>query len=171
MFFYTLAVIFTETSLIKPTGLAVIGIALTCVLYLSAPPPDRAWLSRPQEVVGVSYLYSGWFGEIALWRVFWPFFLILNAGLFASDSLAMRSIISVSSWDTLQLMLMLCSPWWILSVWRTSDNTGLRLWGALARLATLGALLDFVFRIIIRIQYPRIFFNCQETLVNTWSCF
>ena len=171
MFVYTLPVIFIHTSLITPIGLIIIILGLYCILHLSAPVPDDTWRDYPLKQIDLSYIYDGWYGEIALWKVFWPYFLILNTGLYITDYQAIGAAISVSSWDTIQMLFFISSIWWYVAVWRTSEKTGQRIWCALARTATFCAMFDFSLRVLIRVGYPRIFFNCQDVLVNMWSCF
>lgn len=141
------------------------------LLYISAPQPEHGWKGYVPGRSVVLIIQDAWFGEMALWRAFWPYFLILNAGLFAADRLAKGAMLSVSSWDSVLVMAVSSSIIWCVAVWRTSANTGSRVWGAFARLATLCVFFDFALRILVRVDYPSEYFNCQEMLLSYTNCF
>lgn len=174
MLVYTLDFIFSNINLLSPVEFFSIIFILYFLLYISAPYPDHGWQDhvtrQPRESI-VLIIQDAWFGEIALWRAFWPYFLILNAGLYAADSLAKGAMLSVSSWDNVLVMSVSSSIIWCVAVWRTSANTGSRVWGAFARLTTLCVFFDFALRILVRAYYPSEFFNCQELLLSYTNCF
>jgi len=167
MFIYSLPLFFARIGLASPLELLIIVIALLVVLLLSSPMRGEN-LHQP---VFNKYLFSAWSGSVPLVWVFWPFFLILNAGLYGADTLAKIGLLTVSSWDDVHLMLLLPIAWWTTAIWRCSANTSLRVWMACARLLTLAVLFEYGLKLVIRIDYPRIFFGCEELLLDYGSCF
>jgi hypothetical protein len=91
--------------------------------------------------------------------------------LYSADTLAKAGMLTVSSWDDVHLMLLLPIVWWTTAVWRCSANTNLRVWAAFARLLTLSVFFEYGLKLLIRIDYPRIFFGCEELLLDYGSCF
>ncbi len=171
MLVYPLSFLFYHTKQVSPQELLGVIFFLYLLLYISAPQPEGVWQrSEPKQSV-VLILQDAWFGEISLWRAFWPYFLVLNAVLYAVDSLVTGAMLSVSSWDDVLIIAVCSSILWCVAVWRASANTGSRIWGAFARLATLCAFLDFILRIWVRAEYPSEFFNCQEMILNYTNCF
>lgn len=173
MFVYTLSFLFTKTTLLSSVEFLIIILILYAFLYFTAPYPDKA-IATPKTTGKPSFILqvqAAFHGEMALWIVFWPYFLILNLILITADSLAVTSSISVSSWDDILLMAISSSLMWTIAIWRCSWQTNSRIWAALARLLTLCAFLDYCLRILIRIDYPRAFFNCEEAILNYSTCF
>lgn len=171
MFYYTLGFIFTQTSLITPLEFSITLLVLYLFLYLTAPLLDEDWKSIPVADSLKMMVFDAWYGEIALWRSFWPFFIALNITLFTADTLIKMALISVSSWDNILMMVFIPSIMWCISIWRASANTGSRIWAAMARLASLSPFVDIALRIYLQIDYPRPFFNCGEMLFNFRNCF
>jgi hypothetical protein len=167
MFIYSLPLFFTQIGLASPLELLIIFLALFVVLYISLP----LGADNLQKQSLDNYLFAAWSGSVALKWVFWPFFLILNASLYAADSLAKSGMLTVSSWDDVHLMLLLPIVWWTAAIWRCSANTELRFGAACARLLTLAVFLEYGLKLMIRIDYPRIFFGCEELLLDYGSCF
>jgi hypothetical protein len=167
MFFYSLPIFFNNIKLASPLECLVIALAVLALLYISTPINEQRWQPKPYA----NFLLAAWLGDVSLYWVFWPFFLILNAGLFGADLLAKSTQITVSSWDEIHFAFFLAIIWWVSSVWRCSANTTQRLWAALARFATIAALVEYALVLYIRIDYPRIFFNCEEALLDYGSCF
>jgi hypothetical protein len=118
-----------------------------------------------------NYLFSAWTGALSLRSVFWPFFLLLNGMLYSLDSLVKAGHLTVSSWDDLHFVLQFPIIWWTIGIWRCSVNTGLRLWAAGARMMTICVVLEYALKLYIRVEYPRLFFNCEEVLLDFGSCF
>ncbi|MEQ1561005.1 MAG: hypothetical protein ABL933_18980 [Methyloglobulus sp.] len=143
------------------------AVVILIVLYFSAPPPEQNWRPEPYD----SFLLASWLGGVALHWAFWPFFLLLNASLLFADQLAMAGKITVSSWDEIHFVLLFPIAWWTVSVWRCSRNTHSRTWSALARFATIAVPVEYAIKLLIRIDYPRIFFNCEDLLLDYGSCF
>lgn len=169
MFINTLPLMFAEGGLFGAVEFLIVAACLYAVFYISAPFQDREIsVSMPPEQGFFHYLYSGWFGESALPRVFWPFFAVLNAGLYAGDYWVWIGAISVSSWLNIHVMLLTPMLWWAVSIWR---NAGSRTWLALSRLAVAGAFFEFAMRFYIYLKLPRLFFNCEELMLDYFSCF
>ncbi len=167
MFFYSLPILFNDIQSISPVEFFLIFAAALVLLYISAPAPGQKWKQQPFE----SFLLESWLGGVSLQWVFWPYFLFLNASLLVADLLAKTGKITVSSWDEIHFVLLLTVVWWATGIWRCSGNTDLRIWGALARLATLAVIVEYALKMLIRIDYPRIFFNCEDILLDYGSCF
>ena len=175
MFFFTLPLIFSHTDLIQPIELVLMVSATFAVLYISTPVAVKNWpgMKPIRQYSLYQYLYQGWQGNISLWQVFWPFFLLLNSSLLIADILAKTASFTVSSWDDVHLMLLMPMLWWVVAIWRSSAKVGHRVWSACARLFTLALIFELSLRLLIRIEYPRIFFNCQDLLLDLdyVSCF
>jgi hypothetical protein len=167
MFFYSLPILFNNIQLISPTECLLMAGTIFIVLYFSAPQPEQNWQAQSFD----SFLLTSWLGGVSLHWVFWPFFLFLNASLLLADQLAKAGAITVSSWDEIHFILLLPIAWWIISIWRCSSNTEARIWAALARFTTLAVLIEYGLKMLIRIDYPRIFFNCEELLLDYGNCF
>jgi hypothetical protein len=167
MFFYSLPILFNDIQLVSPIECLFMAVALFVALYISAPSPEKTWQQQPFD----SFLLTSWLGGVSLYWVFWTFFIFLNASLFTADVMAKTGVITVSSWDEIHFILMLAIAWWTTSVWRCSGNTQARIWSALARFATLAVFIEYGLKMLIRIDYPRIFFNCEDILLDYGSCF
>lgn len=167
MFYFSLPIIFYDIRLIAPgEAFLILCFTLTALFFLTAPPQGG---TRPE--ISEHYLLNAWLGNIRLAPVFWPFFLLLNASLLSADLLAKGGHITVSSWDDIHFILILPFIWWAVSIWRSSQNTGLRIWAVLARAVTLLVVVEYGFKLAIRIDYPRLFFHCEELLLNYGNCF
>jgi hypothetical protein len=167
MFFYSLPIFFNDINIVSPTECLLMALALLVVLHISAPIPEPN--SQPQAYD--SFLLAAWLGGASLFWVFWPYFLFLNISLLAADLLAKSGKITVSSWDEIHLVLLITFVWWATSIWRCSSNTTGRHWAALARFASFAVPVEYAIKLLIRIDYPRIFFNCEEILLDYGSCF
>ena len=167
MFIYSLPLFFNDIGLASPLDLLIIFMALFVVLFIDAV----FFGGDAQHKATDNYLFAGWNGSATLKWVFWPFFIILNASLYTADTLAKNELFTVSSWDDVHLMLLLPIIWWTTAVWRCSPNTKLSVWAACARLLTLGVFFEYGLKLLIRLDYPRIFFGCDELLLDYGSCF
>lgn len=167
MFIYSLPLFFNHINSASPLDLLIIFIVLFATLFISSLFLDE----NSQLSSSNTYLLSAWNGHVKLSRVFWPFFLILNICLYAADTLVKSAIFTVSSWDDVHLMLLLPIVWWAVAVWRCSPNTKLCIWAACARLLTISVFFEYGLKLFIRIDYPRIFFGCDELLLDYGSCF
>ena len=167
MFFYSLPILFNEIGIVSPVECLFMLGAIFAVLYFSAPPVELNWRQEPFE----SFLLTSWLGGVSLFWVFWPYFILLNASLVVADLLAKTGKITVSTWDEIHFVMLLTVCWWAVSIWRCSSNTTARVWAALARLLIVAVAIEYALKLLIRIDYPRIFFNCEDILLDYGSCF
>ncbi|MDD2658773.1 MAG: hypothetical protein PHY54_03705 [Methylococcales bacterium] len=116
------------------------------------------------------YLHSAWLGNSALWLVFWPFFLLVNAVLYYIDYRVTNVTYTIASWKTVHGMLFLPIVWWTASVWRCSKNTGYKIWSSVARTITLYLFFEYILRFIISTQYPNAFFDCRLLIMEYGDC-
>lgn len=182
MFVLTLPVIFEYTQLLTPLALLIMAVVLVLVFYGIAPAPETIDESHAQyyQVLSDSdnyqqqkypFLYQAWYGSVPLWKVFWPYFIFVNSALYASDRAVRETALSVPTWDNILLVCIVTGLWWLIGVWRMSAYCQHRLYSTSARLMTILLFADFIFRIFIRIKYPRIFFDCEGMLFDYSSCF
>lgn len=167
MFFYTLPILFNDIQAVSPFECLFVACGLLFLVWIGSPLPDRDWHPKSYD----SYLLAAWLGELALQIVFWPYFLLLNAGLFFADYLAKSGKITVSSWDDIHFVLLITIIWWINGVWRCSANSRSKLLTAMMRLTTLAVLIEFGLKLYLRIDFPRLYFNCEDILLDYGSCF
>ncbi len=170
MFYFTLPIITSQSSLLSYGDLLAISAAILLILYISAPDPEP-FTDFPKHKTFRDYLFAAWCGYLPLWKIFWPFFILLNGTLIYIDYLAKTGTLTVSSWDVAHFVLINPIIWWVVSIWRASFNTRSKFWAASARLATLAIVLEYMLKLFIRMQYPRIFFNCQELMLDYGNCF
>ncbi len=171
MFFYSLPFFFSYTDFGSPLELFAIVAVLFVVLLLSAPLPDESFEHRPIHYPLYYYLVYAWIGQLSLWRVFWPFFLLLNLVLLTADYQGKAGEISVSSWDNLHFVFFLPSIFWTMAVWRSSANTSKKIWAAYARLASIAVFFEYGLKLFIRSEYANVFFECQDKMLDYISCF
>lgn len=171
MFFYSLPLFFSETHLGSPLELLLLVLTLLVVLLISAPATENYLEEKTANYSLYHYVLYAWQGQLSLWRVFWPFFILLNLGIFTADCSAKSAWISVSSWDDAHFMFFVPSIFWTISVWRNSENTSSQFEAGSTRLMTILVFFEYGVKILIRHQYPQIFFDCQENLVDYISCF
>jgi hypothetical protein len=171
MFIYSLPLIFTYTNLGNPFELLAIVAILWVTLLISAPFPEENLEDKPFNYPLFQYFLYAWTAQLRLWRVFWPFFLILNVSFFAADYAVKAGELSVSSWDDVYFMFFFPSIWWTIAVWRSSANTTNKNWAAYSRLMTIAVFFEYGLKIVIRNEYPQVFFNCQDKLMDYMMCF
>lgn len=171
MFVYSLPFFFTETGLGNPLELFLIMLILCVVLLISAPYPEEDFVAGAFPYRLYDYLVLAWQGQLGLGRVFWPFFILVNGGIFGADYAVKAAWISVSSWDDAHFMFFFPSVFWCIAVWRNSPNSASRLSIAYARLLSLSVFLEYGLKLLIRREYAAIFFDCQDSLVDYISCF
>ena len=170
MFIYSLPIFFNNIAVLQPWEFALIVLTLAVLCWLTTPTIGRLEEDELQ-IVGRGYLQMAWLGHLPLWKVFWPFFLFLNAVLYGLDNLAKLGEFTVSSWDEVHFILFTPIIFWSLCVWRNSIHCSDRLWAALARLWVIAVYFEYVLKLFIRIDYPRIFFDCNELLLDYAACF
>lgn len=172
MFFYTLPLIFTQTQLFSLVEFIGLYLSLWVIFTISAPFPDQG---RPAvNVLKISfyqYLFQSWQGVLKLWQMFWPFFILMSGCLYAADFMVKTSVISVSSWWNIHIMLACPIIWWTLAVWRGSAGCSSRWWAGAARLAVFSGYVEYALKVYIYIEYPRVFFNCEDAVLNYFICF
>ncbi len=171
MFFYSLPLFFNETQIGTPLELFLLLITLWGALLISAPNTDNYTEETSPRYSLYQFILQAWQGQLALWRVFWSFFILLNLGIFSADYSAKAAWISVSSWDDAHFMFFVPSIFWTIAVWRNSENSTSRLEIGSMRLMTILVFFEYALKTFIRHQYPQIFFDCQENLVDYISCF
>ncbi len=173
MFIYSLPIFFIHIQLGSPLELFAIILLLMAVLY-AVTAFDPSFNGEGEPLFSLSlyrYLLYGLIGNLKLWVAFWPFFILLNISLFITDWLAVHGKFTVSSWDEIHFILVTPIIFWTIVVWRNSINTSLPLSGALARLMTVFVYFEFALKLLIRKDYPRIFFSCQDILLDYAACF
>ncbi|MCK4840588.1 MAG: hypothetical protein KAT04_01755 [Methylococcales bacterium] len=174
MFIYSLPIFFAYIQL--GSIAEYIGTIFFILMLLTIATPfdsnykEISW-GKISELTLYQYLFDSWNGQIKLWLVFWPFFIILNLCLLLVDNLARSGHFTVSSWDEIHFILLMPIIFWVIIVWRNSINTSLRCWAIAARFMTLAVFFEYGLKLVIRQDYPRIFFNCQEAILDYASCF
>ncbi len=171
MFIYSLPLFFSEMHLGNPLELLLMLTIVSISLLISAPFTEAYQEERTFNYPLYHYILYAWQGQLALWRVFWPFFILLNVGIFTADYAAKAAWISVSSWDDAHFMFFFPSVFWSIAVWRSSENTPSKTSAAYARLMTLLVFCEYGLKILIRQNYTQIFFDCQDSLPDYVSCF
>lgn len=167
MFYFSLPILFKEIRLISPGECFLILFIVGLLLYFTAPPLEPIAKTQSKE----KYLLNAWLGNLPLANVFWPFFVFLNLGFAGIDLMVRAGRLTVSSWDSIHLVLLTPILWWMVSVWRCSKYTHYRLWASLARLLTLTVPAEYALKLLIRVDYPKLFFNCEELFSNYLNCF
>ncbi len=170
MFYYSLPLFFNQIKGATPSELFGIVLLFLLVLSLTAPPPEQKE-EVEQSLFDEHYVHLCWLGLKPLWTVFWPWFVFFNLVVFGVDSLVLAGQLSASSWDDVYFVLCLPSILWTIAVWRNSANTQYRIWAALARLMTLALWFEYGLKWVIRFDYARIFFNCNEVVLDYAACF
>lgn len=174
MFIYSVPILFAHMQLGTPLELIFIILLLFAVLYISTPfmhsSDEKHWVVL-SDLTLYKYLQHAWYGDLRLWIAFAPFFIILNFILFGTDTLAQRGYLTVSSWDEIHFILATPIIFWTITVWRNSYNTYSRIWAAATRFMTLTVFFEYGLKLLIRKDYPRIFFQCQEITLDYASCF
>ena len=169
MFFFTAPFLPQYLNVITFSQLIVLWVATLLLVAFSTPKPiDRL----PNRIVFAwEFPYAFWYGDIRLWQVFWPCWIVLNVVVFLIDMLAKAGIASVLVWDITQLLALVSVYWWGVSVWRASPNTRRHSWAILARLVVVVSFLEIAHRIFVRVKFAREFFGCDELFLNFTSCF
>ncbi|MCK5829911.1 MAG: hypothetical protein KAH20_06370 [Methylococcales bacterium] len=174
MFIYSLPILFSYiqfgTSQEYVVTIVFILILLTIVTPFDSYYKEIEW-GKISELTMYKYLFDSWTGQVKLWLVFWPFFIILNLSLYITDNLAKAGRFTVSSWDEVHLILLTPVIFWTIAVWRSSLNTGSRYWAVVARLMTITVFFEYALKLVIRIDYPRVFFQCEEAVLDYAACF
>ena len=174
MFIYSLPILYAYIQLGSPQEYLFTLLFFLTLLTIATPSnpyfKDIKW-GALSDLAFYRYLLDSWNGYVKLWLVFWPFFIILNLSLFIADSLARTGNITVSSWDEIHLMLVVPAFSWTIAVWKNALNTRSRQWAVFARFMTLAVFFEYCLKGVIRLDYPRVFFNCQEAVLDYVTCF
>ncbi len=171
LFFYSLPVFFDDVNVMTRIEFLLILAVLLCFFWFTAPQPEGAVVSSKEASATRDHLVEAWLGRKPLWMIFWVFFIVLNALVFYVDGLAISGRFTVSSWDAFYFILFTPTVFWTVCIWRNSANTRFRFWAAFARLASATVFFDFFLKLVLRFAYARIFFNCQEAVLDYAACF
>ncbi len=167
MFVYSLPLFFEHIHFLSVTDLGFLMMGALVILLINASYSEKTVYQNGLN----NYLFASWTGQIALVWVTLPFFVLLNIGLFAADTLAKAGIFTVSMWDDVHLIFFLPIIWWTVSVWRSATNTHYLFLGAFARFLTLSVFFEYALKLLIRMDYPRLFFECEELFLDYGNCF
>ena len=169
MFINTFPIIFTYTHLFSVLEAVIFLTTIFFLVYFCTPSVNKKWDNNPGHSI-YQFLHFAWQGHSALWRAFWPFFLLVNSVLYYIDYRAMNVTYTIASWKTVHGMLLLPIVWWTVSVWRCSTNTRYKIWSGAARTITIYLFLEYVLRFIISTQYPSTFFDCRLLIMEYGDC-
>lgn len=167
MFVYSFPILFTEIGGLTVLEFSMIALGLWMSLYALCLFSEKDTQKKTLD----NYLLSAWLGEVDLKWVFFPFFIILNICLYMTDTAAKLGLLTVSAWDDIHLILFLPTIWWTTATWRCSKNSLLSIYAACGRFLTLSVFFEYSLKLLIRIDYPRIFFDCNDVLLDYGSCF
>lgn len=174
MFFYSIPILLTyiQFGTLQEYFITIIFILilLTIMTPFDSYYKETEW-GKVSDLTLYRYLFDSWMGQVKLWLVFWFFFIFLNLSLYFTDSLVRAGRLTVSSWDEIHLILFTPVIFWTISVWRNSLNTGSRYWAIAARFMTIAVFFEYALKLAIRIDYPRILFQCEELALDYSSCF
>lgn len=171
MFSHSLSLFFVHLNMGSFLELSIIFATLWGVLYISAPFVDGIIEDKKFNYPLYYYCLYAWTAKLALWRVFWPFFIVLNIGIYAADYAMNIGAFTVSSWDDIHFMLFVFGCFWTVVVWRNSINCLSQVWMASARLMTLAMFFEFGVKIVMRVYYPQILFDCTDRALDYLVCF
>ncbi len=174
MFIYSLPILFAYIQLGTSQEYIATILFIIMLLYIATPFDsffnEIEW-GKVSELTLYKYLFDSWHGQVKLWLVFWPFFMFLNLSLYVTDKLAKSGRITVSSWDEIHFILLTPVIFWTITVWRNSINSCSRHWAVAARFMTLTVFFEYGLKLAIRRDYPRVFFECQEAILDYAACF
>lgn len=171
MFIYSLPILFANIQLGSPLELLLVVLLLLVILYMITPFDANYIHTNPTKLNFRSALSAAWVGDLKLYLVFWPFFILLNIILYLIDTITIQGNFTVSSWDEVHFILATPIILWTIMVWRNSLNTNLLLSASMARLFTLAVFFEYGLKLLIRRDYPRIFFSCQNAILDYAACF
>ena len=174
MFVYSIPILFTNMQFGTPVEFFGVSCFLLILIYIVTPAgkefKEINW-GKVSELSFYGYLFDSWNGMVKLWLVFWPFFIILNLSLFSIDSFAKSAMLTVSGWDEVHFILVMPTIFWVIIVWRNSQHTCSRYWAVAARFMTVSVFFEYILKLAIRRDYPRIFFECQDIALDYAACF
>lgn len=170
MFFTTLPILFNYIQIISYPEFLLLVVGLLSFTFLSTQAPKTGWEEDHSENLYL-YLHATWFGRVALWKTFWPFFIVFNATLAYIDYRAITATYTMASWATMHIIFAMPLIYWTVSVWRSSDKCGWKWQAAIARCATLLAHLEYLIRYLIWYEFPSTLFNCRQMILQFGDCF
>ncbi|MFW5443707.1 MAG: hypothetical protein ACKE51_05295 [Methylococcaceae bacterium] len=174
MYVYSLPILFAYIDWGSPLEFLGVIFFLLIVLFISTPFNslfhEIEW-GAISDLTPYKYLFDSWNGQVKLWLVFWPFYIFLNLALYGTDSWAKAGNFTVSSWDEVHFILLTPVVFWTIVVWRNSVNTCSRNWAVGARFMTLTVFFEYGLKLVIRRDYPRIFFECHNAILDYAACF
>ena len=103
MFVYSLPLFFQHIHFFSVIDFSIFVIGLLVILIINANYSEK----NEYQTSLNNYLFASWSGNIALIWVATPFFILLNIGLFAADTLAKTGLFTVSMWDDIHLIFFL----------------------------------------------------------------
>lgn len=170
MFIYTLSSIFAYTNLLSPVYFYILLLLIFLLVFFTVPDCNKLWLD-PNEKSLYLILQSCWYGQAALWRAFWPFFILANIAFFYIDYRVTNVTFTISSWRTVHVILFFPGIWWLTSVWNCSTNTEKKIWSSCARSVSIYFVIDYCLRLITSYEYPYILFDCKLLMIEYGDCF
>lgn len=169
MFIDSLPPIFAFTDLILPLEFFLFLVLIFGAVFFAAPQPNKFWI-EPKQPNLYLILEACWLGQAALWRAFWPFFILVNMVFFYIDYRTSNISFTIASWRTVHLILFLPCIWWLTSVWKCSTNTRNKIWCSCARSVTIYFMIDYFLRLLISVKYPNLFFDCELLAIEFGDC-
>ncbi|NOT83199.1 MAG: hypothetical protein HOP02_00130 [Methylococcaceae bacterium] len=169
MFLTTLPILFGFTHLISPLELSLFLLALLAAVFLITPTIDNDNIVDPYSSFYL-YLHAAWLGRMSLWRVFWPFFILINIIFVYIDYRIANNTYTIASWKTVHGMVFLPIVWWTVAIWRCSAHAAAKYWGNAARVISLYLAIELILRFIISTQFPHLLFNCEMLLLEYGDC-
>jgi hypothetical protein len=145
-----------------------LGLVCLTYLYTQAPKPGR---HEDRHANPYLYLHATWFGRVALWKTFWPFFIVFNATLAYIDYRAIAATYTMASWATMHIIFAMPLLYWTVSVWRSSDKCRWKWQATAARCVTLLAYVEYLIRYLIWHEFPSTLFNCRQMILQFGDCF
>lgn len=173
MLINTLPAFFAYTNLLSVFEAGIILFITWSTVYMLTPGiltnNESVHIKKSSDNNIYMYLQSAWLGRTSLIKAFIPFFIILNGALMYADYRSNNGTYTIASWLTILVILAIPTFWWTVSVWRCSANAS-RLWASIARFVTIAAYYECILRLIIGYYYPKIWFNCQQLIIEYGDC-
>ncbi len=169
MFVASIPYVFSYNALFSALQLSVLFIAIFALVYTSTPAPHLNWNGKHEENV-YAFLRAAWLGRESLWRVFWPFFMLVNGIFYYIDYRVVNISFTIASWKTVHGMLALPLVWWITALWCCSSNTRHKLFAVSARAAAIYLLIAYLMRLYLAVEFPRDLFDCKLLIIEYGDC-
>ena len=169
MFFNTLPIIFNFIHLFNALEAVIFLTTVFFLVYFYTSEVSRVWAEAHYKSL-YALLHGCWLGNAALWRAFWPFFVLVNGVFFYIDYRIDNVTYTIASWKTVHGMLFLPIIWWTVAVWRCSANTHRKIWAVAARTMTVYIFIDLILRFYISNKFPHMLFDCRLLLIEYGDC-